>query len=62
MSAVGQHRITLQEHPSYKDGFEAWALGKRGKPTLTGQEPDYETANAAWALGYADAKEEDKDL
>jgi hypothetical protein len=62
MSAVGQWRVRLQEHPAYQQGFEAWALGKRGEPTLTGHEADYETAKQAWAIGYEDAKCEDESI
>lgn len=53
MSATGNWRMELQEHPSYRDGHAARMLNQPGwRLGLVGQ------ALTAWRLGWTDADDE----
>lgn len=55
MSKIGNHRVGLQEHPCYEDGYAAFDIGITRDYVEDGQ-PYYAEDNAAWQLGWDDAK------
>ena len=55
MSKLGNHRVELQEHPCYEDGWNAY-LKRLPRDYVEDDQPFYAEYNGAWQLGWDDSK------